>query len=281
MSRLQNYADVRTRFMEYRRRADAVFNLLGQGATVTNDVEVAGVIGITDGELRTVRHLLEKIGTLRWERLPNEGQHARYRWTILTDKITMYQALDLEMERQMRGGLSPETEIIKARRFRRERRVTRQSAEKVAIIEDRLGLPVGAVVGPEPPKPMAQMKLAGEGPNAPAALVMAAKQYRHGHGDETVAKAQALVKQLKEMGIEPPDDLVDKATVKRDIRLESVVLVLPYIESLERRLVQAEDQLRQQADYGQLRQVNEKQKHQIERLVAERTAQALSDRPRN
>lgn len=265
----------RERFVGYRQRIAAVTSVLPVGIdTITNDSEMAELTGMTRGQINVTRNLMVRMGALQiWT---VGGGPGRTHWKLMIDGADLDRAIDLEMERQMRGGLTPETERLKRNEARRHP-PTRRSAEKVAVSEDRLGFATGAVAGPERPSPMAAVR--GAGPDAPAALVMAAKQYRRGAGDEQVAKAQQLVKQLNEMGVSVPPELAEKAAVRKDERLEAVVLVLPYIEALERKLVVANDQLREQADYGTLRQRVETQKHQIERLVADRTADALGARP--
>jgi hypothetical protein len=155
---------------------------------------------------------------------------------------------------------------------------TRRSAERVAVAEDRLGFPVAAVAGPDRPEAL-RSSLVGSGPDAPAALVMAAKQYRSGVFNADAKKAADLVAQLEDIGVTVPTELRQKAQPKKDERLEAIGLVLPFIEDLERRLVVATDSLRTQADYGTLRQTIDRQRQQIERLVAERTAEALGQRP--
>lgn len=273
------HAGARRRFEMHRRRIHAVAGVLTLNREVAaSDVEIAQMVGMSDDRVAATRRLMLDMGVLKYRREPNGRARGGYigMWTLLKDDAELFHAIDLEMERQMRGGLSSETQRRKAPK--KTRRLTRQSQERVAVQEDRLGFAVGAVAGPEPISPL-RTSLKGSGPDAPAALVMAAKQYRHGRGDERVRKAQALVKELNDLGVSVPADLAEAATVKKDSRLEAVALVLPYIEDLERRLVVAQDQLRAQADYGTLKQINDRQKHQIERLVAERTQAALGERP--
>jgi len=266
----------RDRFETYLRRADAIVNLLTLGRPVQiSDSEIAEMTGMTLAQVRIVREILIHIGAVTWEF--RHGQIVAPTWHLRMSKDELYHALDLEMERQMRGGLSPES--MRKKLGKRTRKLTRRSQERVAVHEDRLGFAVGAVAGPEPVSPLRTF-LKGSGPDAPAALVMAAKQYRAtGGADSSVKKAAKLVEELEEIGVAVPPELRQRATVKKDDRLEAIGLVLPYIEDIERQLVVAKDQLRQMADYGSLKQTAARQKQQIERLVAERTAQAMGERP--
>lgn len=275
MSNLKGTRDTRSRFLEYRRRAHLVQSYVGVASQV-GDLTLQELTGIPKGEIRTLRTLLVAIGAVEWEN-GQPGQLDSSTWRFLKIGAALDAALDLEMERQMRGGMSPESEAKKLRQLRR-RPPTRRSVERVAVAEDRLGFAVAAVSGPERPEAL-RSSLVGTGPNAPAALVMAAKQYASGRDDDSVRKAKALVKELNDIGVPVPAELAARAVAKKDDRLEAVALVLPYVEDLERRLVRAEDQIREWKDYGNLRQTVERQRSQIERLVAERTREALSERP--
>ncbi len=270
---VQGKNNLRERFDEYRSRARQIDGLVGTG-TMTSDDEVAALIGITRSQVVVARHLLVGIDALEWR--GGQGRAQNSWWKMLKTGPELDAALDMEMERQMRGGLSPETEVAQQHAAKRSP-VTRQSAERPAVQSDRLGFAVGAVIGPDAPKPLVQPLTAAQ--NGPAALVFAAKQYRDGVRSGDQQKALALVKELNDMGISVPPELAAKAAPKKDARLDAIALVLPYVEDIERRLVRAEDALRQQADYGTLRQTVDRQKHQIERLVAQRVGEALTERP--
>ena len=266
--------DTRQRFAEYRERIHAVENLIGAGEVEASDDEVAQMTGLTGAQVRVVRQLMMSMKVLHWIQ-PNPRTPGIWRMLVFTPQLD--REIDLEMERQMRGGLTPES-LRKKRGTRKTRRLTVKSQERVAVTEDRLGFPIGAVSGPERPSPLAP--LAGAGPDAPAALVMAAKQYRaNGGNDSEQRKAAALVKELNEIGVSVPPELAEKAKPRKDDRLEAIALVLPYIEDIERQLVAAKDTLRTQGDYGTLRQTVERQRVQIQRLVAQRTSAAMGETP--
>jgi hypothetical protein len=266
--------DARNRFVEYRRRITGIADYLGRGRVQVSDDDMGTFIDVTRSQVRVTRQLMVSMGVLAWE---HKGDLRAPFWQMLKFGQDLQHQIHLEMERQMRGGLSPES-LRKKAGPKRSRKLTPQSQERVAVTEDRLGFQVAAVSGPERPEAL-RSSLAGAGPNAPAALVMAAKQYRTGRGGEDVVRAKKLLRELEEIGVAVPEELRKRATVQKDERLEAIGLVLPYIEELERRLVGAQDQLREQKDYGTLRQRVESQKHQIERLVAERTADALGQTP--
>ena len=268
------HGTARERFDIHRARITAIASALTVGQDVTaTDRELGDLIGVPHWHISAARRLMVHIGVLEFRQGgPNKPGH----WRLLKDGPLLDHAIDLEMERQMRGGLSPEA--VRRKNTKKSRRLTRQSAERVAVMEDRLGFAVAAVAGPDRPEPL-RTSLVGSGPNAPAALVLAAKQYRHGLHDPKQRKAAELVKELTEIGVSVPPDLAAKAAPRKDDRLEAIALVLPYIEELERNLVQANDTLRAQADYGDLKQRVEKQRSQIERLIATRTADAMTERP--
>lgn len=277
MEKVPQYGTARERFEVYRRNIHQLVDLLGTEPVETNAQEIANVLGVrSDTTVRVLRNLMIYIGALEWK--GKRGGRTAV-WHVIKTGQALETAINYEMERQMRGGLTPES-MRKKQGTRWSRRLTARSAERVAVINDSLGLPVGAVVGPEAPKPLAQARLAGEGPNAPAALVLAAKQYCASGGiSEEVRKAKKLVAELEEIGVPVPDELRLRSNVVRDERLDAIGLVLPYIETLERQVEAQGRQLREMADYGTLKQANAKQKAQIERLVAEKTAQALGERP--
>lgn len=269
-----NHSTARERFDVWRPMIRQIANLLRLDEEVrTSSKELAALIGTRHSAIDTARRLMVFIGALRME---------GYGWVLLKDGADLDRAIDLEMERQMRGGLSPETIRDKARPGRRHRPgVTRQSAEKVAVITDRYQEPVGAIVGPEAPKPMAQQLLKGSGSDAPAALVLAAKQYAKTGGRTPEAdKAATLMAQLGELGITVPDELVAKARVIPDERLENIGLVLPYIEALERQVVGLGNQLREMSDYGELKRYRDSHKKQNEKDVADRVAAAMREEAR-
>lgn len=94
--------------------------------------------------------------------------------------------------------------------------------------------PLKAVAGPDAPSPMAD--LAPLRKSEPRALIESAKQYR-GRKD---LKAQKL-KELREGGISISDEAIP---LPIDERLEVLLLVLPYVERLERH----EERIAQYAD---------------------------------
>lgn len=278
MASIKGERDVRKRFEVYRQRTRRMVALVRhpQGSTIS-DKELGEIMGIPTGEVTVTRHLLMAIGVISWS--GGAGQPGV--WWVMKSDAEIEQALDLEMERQMRGGQSPESQLHDRRRIRRNP-PTRVSAEKVAVETDRLGLPVGAVAGPDAPKPMHDLGLIERSHREPEALVLSAKQYvaAKAGGDEKVARAQKLMAELEEIGVPVPEELRQAATVPKDDRLEVIALVLPYVEALERRVVALSDQLRDQPKITDLQQTVSKQRSQIERLVAERTQAALGERGR-
>ncbi len=257
----------RERFDEYRRRAFDIAQLLTLGQPVpATFATIADATGMSQSQAHEMKDLLVTVAAIDWRR----GLGGVGTWTLKMPTDQMFNALEMEMERQMRGGLTPS----QLARKRRVSGVTRQSAERVAVIEDRIGLPVGAVVGPEAPNVLQPLK--GLGPDGPGALVMAAKQYRGGVTEAT-RKAAQMVEDLSAMGVPVPAELRERAKPRTDDRLEAIRLVLPYIEALERRLVATEDQVKQMADYGSLKQTVDRQRTQIERMVADRTAASMRE----
>lgn len=272
---------VRGRFDIYRARIRAIANLLAKGQPVeATDSEIGTLVGLNRDETRITRQLMMYIGALGWSTIhrPQQQNWRAQHWTLLLDGADLEKAIDYEMERQMRGGLSPVTERKKAGQVRRNPPNPR-AAERVAVATDRLGLETGAIVGPEAPNPMRQVATVA---NAPEALIMAAKQYRarRAGSDEAVARAKALVAQLEEIGVPVPPELRSKASVAIDGRLETILEVLPYVERLERQLVGLQDQMRNQPKVTALQQTIDRQRSQIERLVAQRTQEALGEHPR-
>jgi hypothetical protein len=267
----------RQRFDIHRRRIHAVATVLTRDRVVTaTDEEIGQLVGMKRWNVTTTRRLMIAIGALEILRIPGQKMAG---WKLLLDDAELFHAIDLEMERQMRGGMSPESQRTHNTKSRKLRKLTPKSQEQAAVTEDRLGFAVAAVVGPEPINAL-RTSLKGSGPDAPGALVLAAKQYaRDGGRSAEQRKAAQLVKELNEIGVSVPPDLAAKAAVRHDARLEAIGLVLPYVEALEQRLRAMELQLRDQADYGSLRQKVESQHRQIERLVAGRTAEAMRADP--
>lgn len=277
MTSIKGVADVRTRFDVYRDRAHRIVALVASpNGTTISEKELAEMIGISTGELTTTRHLLVAIGAVMLD-----TSHKPATWHVLKGGDELDQALDIEMERQMRGGYSPEARR-KQVSLTKHHPPTRKTSEQVAVEEDRLGFPVGAVVGPEPESPMFGLKQIEKHEREPAALVNAAKQYvsAKAGGDTKIKRAVALINELNEIGVPIPPELRAAATVPTDERLEAIALVLPYITALERRVVALSDQLRDQPKISTLTQTVQKQRSQIERLVAERTQAALEERAR-
>jgi hypothetical protein len=270
------HGTARERFDIHRRRVWAIAQVLTVGRQVlATDGEMGQLVGMKNHNVALTRRLMIAMRVLEYR--PGGG-HNPGAWKLLVADAELLNAIEMEQERQMRGGLAPEGVRTKASGLKRTRKVTRQSQEQVAVHEDRLGLPVGAVVGPEPINPL-RTSLKGEGPDAAGALVLAAKQYARKDGSAEQRKAAQLVKELNEIGVSVPPDLAAKAVIRKDDRLEAIGLVLPYIEALEKKVYAQEAQLREQADYGSLRQKVEKQHQQIERLVAGRTAEAMRSDP--
>jgi hypothetical protein len=267
-----HHQTARERFDVWRPLIRSIANVLTINVNIaTSTREVAEMTGAPVSRIEGARRLMVFIGAL-------EVAHGRTgRWRLLKDGADLDRAIDLEMERQMRGGLAPET----IRDHKKRRGVTRESAEQVAIIEDRIGLPVGAIVGRDRPQPVAQAALRGDGSDAPGALVLAAKQYRDTQGvDDRTRKAQETVAALTELGVDVPDALLVAARPRTDDRLAAIALVLPYVEALERQVVALGDQLRSMADYGELKRYRESHRKQNERDVADRVAQAMREEAR-
>ena len=271
------HGTARERFDIHRRRIWAIAQVLTLGQpVVATDAEIGQLTGMTQHITAIARRLMMDMGVLEHR---TAGNMKAGSWKLLKADDELLHAIELEMERQMRGGLSPESARRKKSQGRRTRGVTRKSQERVAVTEDRLGFAVAAVSGPEPINPLRTV-LKGSGPDAPGALVLAAKQYaRDGGKSAEQRKAADLVKELNEIGVSVPPELAAKAAVRKDDRLEAIGLVLPYIEALEKRMKVLNEQLEQQADYGALRQKAEAQHRQIERLVAGRTADAMRADP--
>ena len=261
----------RARMDEHRRRIALIEPLLSLNRPVNlKDTEVSELTGLSLGEVASARLLLKHVGALDYK-----ADHQRSngsQWMLLKSGQTLQHALHLEMERQMRGGLSPET--LRDKRKRANRIVTTQSAEQPAVIEDRWQEPVGAVIGPEPTNVMLPLK--GLGPDAAGALVLAAKQYKGGETDET-RQARKILLELHDLGIPAPEELAQKAVAQKDDRLEAIALVLPYIDALERRAKAAQALLDEMKDYGTLKRINERQRQQIERMVAEGVARPMRE----
>jgi hypothetical protein len=264
----------RARMDEWRRRIALIEPLLTLNRAVElKDAEIAELTGLKPAEVASSRLLLLHVGAIHYE--SHRGHIAGSQWTLLKAGQDLQHALHLEMERQMRGGLSPET--MRDKRKKANKIVTRRSAEQPAVIEDRWQEPVGALIGPEPTNVMLPLK--GLGPDAAGALVLAAKQYKGGETDET-RQARKILLELHDLGIPAPEELAQKAVAQKDDRLEAISLVLPYIDGLERRLKALEAQLKEQGDYGTLKTIALRQKAQIERLVTEAAARSMKEQGR-
>lgn len=262
-----NHGTARQRFDVWRPLIRQIANLLRLDEAVrTSADELAALTGQRRSTIDTAARLMIFMGALH---------HHGPNWKLLKDGPDLDRAIDLEMERQMRGGFSPET----IRDQHKRKGVTRRSAEKVAVITDRHQEPVGAIVGPEPPKPLEVLK--GSGSDAPAALVLAAKQYaKSGGRTPDHDKADEAIRALRELGVTPPTDLLMKATVEHDDRLESIGLVLPYVEALERQVHGLAEQLRQMSDYGELKQYKERHRKEHDAMVASNLAAAMREQAR-
>jgi hypothetical protein len=263
-------ATARERFEVYEERARQLYALVGNKPTTVKGTELAAMTGLSSSIVTYTAQMLVRLGVLRYT--STRGSTSGAEWEFLTDWAGIKRALDLEMENEMRGAPSIR-EVI--RRRTQKKRVTRKAAEKVAVTEDRLGFPVAAVAGPEAPKPLEPVVTYGS--RAPEALVMAAKQYRARRigNDPGIQQAKRLIKELESLEVPVPPDLRNRAEAAPDARLEAVVLVLPYIERLERDVAELANLRRQVNEVGPLRQQVERQRKQIEGLVSGRVADAM------
>lgn len=152
--------------------------------------------------------------------------------------------------------------------------VTHIKDERVAIAT-KPDEEVRAIAGPDRPSPFAT--LAPLRKDEPGALVEAARQYasRSGRIHDQIDKLMATA---KELGITlNPDMLAGGVQLETDERLESISLVLPYIDKLEARVVRLTAELtemRGKGDLETLRNENRRLKTRVEQLVSQRVQAA-------
>jgi hypothetical protein len=132
-----------------------------------------------------------------------------------------------------------------------------------------------AIVGPDAPSSFAG--LAPLRKNEAYALVEAARQYTQ-RGTKMQEALAEFLHQAEELGLTVDDTKLQGSfgKAKKDERLESVGLVLPYITSLEQRVERLTTDLNAErarfAEFGQLKSTVASQRSHIERLIAEREA---------
>lgn len=137
----------------------------------------------------------------------------------------------------------------------------------------RDGIPVEAIVGPDP-EPVMDVMLkpykdaAMRNGNTDAiALIEAARQYRERH-TSIDTKFDDLIANANRMGVIIDVDAMRSAIqYDHDERLETVALLIPYIDEMEKHVATLRSEV---GELGQLRIDNRKLKQQVERLIAEK-----------
>lgn len=133
-----------------------------------------------------------------------------------------------------------------------------------------------AVAGPDAPKPLAALSSARK-PDEAIALVAAARQYNR--GDRIAEQVTALQKAAETLGITiDPQVFAAGIKVEHDERLETVALLLPYIDSLESRIERMGRQLSESRDKvreaEQLANDNRRLRGRIEALISDKVVSA-------
>lgn len=206
------------------------------------------------------------------------GRH--FHWTLMVPKdeaVARLIQLDADEQAQARENYAQGFE--KQRETRRKANGAEHTEAKPVErlgITVREGEPVEAIVGPEPPAPLADLRQYRK--NESFALVEAARQYAERH-TKVGSSIEDLIAQAKAYGVTIDIDTVRQAVqFERDERLEDVGLVLPYVDELERavsRLTNERTELYKKiADLNAAKVENTKLKAQVDRMIAQKVTAA-------
>lgn len=207
-------------------------------------------------------------------------------WTLTMDRNPAHAALTGYQQRVEEERIAANKAKAVGPRSKAPKDVKRINETKLAkllrepsVLERPAMTETEAIVGPEPANAFAS--LAPLRKNEAAALVEAARQYAN--RDTTVnTQLDQMEAAMKAIGVTFDRSLVQGAVViERDERLESVALVLPYINQLEQGFARVTDELAQAraklAEMPDLKRNSERQKAQIDRLISERDAYRRRD----
>lgn len=140
--------------------------------------------------------------------------------------------------------------------------------EERVVVATRETEEVRAIAGPEHESAFEALRPMRK--NEGAALIEAASQYK-----QRAVLVATKLKELEDIGVHIDPDLV---VIERDTMLENVALVLPYVVELEHRCANYERVVKSLQDQvkgaTELRATVNKQKAQIDRLIAEKVARA-------
>lgn len=242
---------------------------------------VGETIGLSKSQADAIARSLSDVGILqrRLEIAPFfNGSTAgrKYHWTLTTDIDTarsLLAELDNEESNTYHTKLSASMQEANARRSSATRVSVLPVEATITTHDDR---PVIAVIGPDAPTSFAA--LADLRKDESFALVTAARQYAaREHTME--ASIENLLRQAADLGISiDPMRLRDSVQLDQDDRLESVSLVLPYIDQLERRVSRQYETITAHADKlakcADLERENKSLREQNSRLIAQRVALA-------
>lgn len=172
--------------------------------------------------------------TRRYEYLTHGKEHVgkRWHWTL---RKTHAEALAILDKLDAAELTTADLNFAKAmaEKTTRPRRITEQQADVVAVRIEH-DEPVEAIVGPDSPNPFDVLRPYRRVVSEPYALVEAARQYRD-RSTKMDGGIKDLLDQAAELGLKVDEEALRAAIspIERDDRLETIALVLPYIDQLE------------------------------------------------
>ena len=204
-------------------------------------------VAVTEDRCRELQSLGILVRHINYGRKDASGKYRVGRfaeWEILVDKPLAIAVLD-DWEKEYGAGVlvTASSRTSKARVDARKKPAQAIQAthippvEALVIATDDKEV-VRAIIGPDRPNPFERLLLprAVREPDEPAALIEAARQYAS-RSDKVREHVNALAKMAIDLGITVDERAVMAGiNLVPDERLESIALVLPYIDALEDRV---------------------------------------------
>lgn len=179
----------------------------------------------------------ESLGILdrRYEYLTHGKEHIgkRWHWTLRKTHAEAIAILDKCDAEELAAADRNFAEAMIEKKTTRRQRITEQQADVVAVRIEH-DEPVEAIVGPDSPNPFDVLRPYRRVVSEPYALVEAARQYRD-RSTKMDGGIKDLLDQAAELGLKVDEEALRAAIspIERDDRLETIALVLPYIDQLE------------------------------------------------
>lgn len=275
------------------RALDALYDLMTVGEEYQDftDSKLGMLIDVPGGTVKDYTHKFGELGILQrrmeYGTKTNglvPGRH--FHWTLLIPKDDAERLLTMTDEEEVKRFHENYTNGLKLSADKRrgvpQKRqedhpvaiTTGSNATTTTVVRVENDQPVEAISGPDKPNPFSALRPLRK--DESYAMVEAARQYRDRSGKIT-ERIDALVTQAKELGMTIDEEALRSSIVlDTDERMEHILLVMPYIESLERsleRMTTIADQWKSKAEErDSLALQVKRQKEQIERLVAQRVA---------